>query len=190
MRDFYQRSYQTLVGLEESCDYGERDFSLACHAFEGDATNSSVWGKTHKLHSLKIRSAFVLMMISLHSSWPEVVDATEMHEVMSDLQVVRSGTGLGALGLMDKHAKSVGNTSHGRCIQVDALSDDVVCMYDALEDKAVGNVCAAGAVDDVQHGSQDDQVNSSRVHLRCACLAIDSGTGCNSLAIDSETGGS
>ena len=108
------------------------------------------FGKTHKLHSTKVRSAFVATPTRRDAAWCEVEEICQRSEMMGDLQIVKDSTGPGALGMMHKQAKSVGCLSHGRNIQLAALPPQLAPLDDGRpepEEYVFSDVLALGNVD-------------------------------------------
>ena len=121
MRAFYAAAYRSLEALgddeaEDEAACCSNAYSIATHCMECDATNSGLWKKTHKLHSLKVRSSFVTMRVRMDSRWAEVQANLHEKEMMGDLQLVKVISGFGALGMMHKQILSLGNRQDARVI--------------------------------------------------------------------------
>ena len=119
MRSFYKLGYAQLAeasfrSSDESEDSGKNAWTFSVHTMECDATNSSIWRKTHKLHVLHVTSAFVTHPVRRDSSMDEVLANTTVKSMMGDLQIVGGGSGHFSLGMMQKQLASVGCQSFGQ----------------------------------------------------------------------------
>ena len=114
MRSFLFDSYMQLAMAEDEDDDSDGDvnstntWTVALHFMRCDATNSGMWKKTHKLHSLLLHAVFVTKLIRQDASMAEVNRSLVERHMMATLQISKYGTGCGALGMMHKQICSLG----------------------------------------------------------------------------------
>jgi hypothetical protein len=119
MRGWYHEMLQKLEDVSTTHRHangdeaGSNSYTIALHSMLCDATNSGVWKKTHKLHSLKVVSEFVTTPVRKDDSWSGIQAHRHHRAMMGDLQLIgKVHSGYSALSMMHKQIRSLGNRWH------------------------------------------------------------------------------